>query len=159
MKRNRSWSTTVGLAFVLLLGTQFTAPANAQYLYYPHEKPDYGIPPSRTGRSSRQHAHIIALRQIGGSSKSGVGGSVEVSLSSDAPFDAPNGERLVLMIGAVHFHNYRYDHGNRNVVIFTMDRASFDALPNGSVVKVGFGLQRGTRWDAGTLQKSLLGRY
>jgi hypothetical protein len=64
-----------------------------------------------------------------------------------------------LNIGAMHFYNYRYDHGNRNVVIFTIDRSSFDALPNGSMVKVGFGLQRGTRWDAGMLNKTMLGRY
>jgi len=65
----------------------------------------------------------------------------------------------MLIIGAMHFYNYRYDHGNRNVVIFTIDKSSFDALPNGSMVKVGFGLQRGTRWDAGMLNKTMLGRY
>ena len=158
MTRRRSWSAAAGLAVSLFL-SPFTSSANAQYLYYPHEKPDYGLPPSQTGRSSQQHAHVIALRQIGGSSKNGVGGSVEISLSSDAPFDSPNGEQLMLIIGAVHFYNYRYDHGNRNVVIFTIDKSSFDALPNGSTVKVGFGLQRGTRWDAGALQKSMLARY
>jgi hypothetical protein len=154
--RNRSRAASAALAWLLFWCTN---PATAQYLYYPHEKPDYGIPPSQTGRSPQQHAHIIALRQIGGSSKNGVGGSVEVSLSSDAPFDSPNGEQLMLIIGAMHFYNYRYDHGNRNVVIFTIDKSSFDALPNGSMVKVGFGLQRGMRWDAGMLNKTTLGRY
>jgi hypothetical protein len=146
-----------GPAIFVLLGIQFTIPANAQYQLYNEEH--HGLPGPRTGRSAQQHASIIGIRQIGGSSKSGVGGSVEISLSSDARFDAPNGQQLILMIGAVHFHNYRYDDGNRNVVIFTIDNSSFDALPNGSVVKVGFGMQRGMRWDAGALHKSMLGRY
>jgi hypothetical protein len=157
MMRTRRLSAAAGLILSLLAGTPFVISANAQYLYYPDE--NHGLPEPRTGRSPQQHAHIIALRQIGGSSKTGVGGLVEISLSSDAPFDAPNGQRLMLIIGAAHFYNYRYDHGNRNVVIFTIDKSSFDALPNGSTVKAGFGLQRGTRWDAGMLNKSLLGRY
>lgn len=157
MKRNRPRAATVGLAIAWLIGTQFTVPASAQYQLYNEEH--NGLPEPRTGRSPQQHAQIISIRQIGGSSKSGIGASVEISLSSDAPFDAPSGEQLKLMIGAVHFHNYRYDHGNRKVVIFTMDKSSFDALPNGSMVKVGFGLQRGMRWDADALQKSMLLRY
>lgn len=110
------------------------------------------------GRSSQQYAAITSIRQVASSMVSG-GKGVEIALSSDAPFSAPNNQQLMLIIGPMHFTDYRYDHGDNRTVIFTIDRASFDALPNGSTVEVGFGLQRGTRWDAGLLNKSLLQTY
>ncbi len=120
---------------------------------------DTELPPSAgPGRSSQQHATIVSIRETGSAMVSG-GKAVEITLTSDAPFVAQNGQRLVLIIGAMHFRNYHYQHGDARTVVFTIDRSTFEGLPNGSIVKVGFGLQRGMRWDAGTLRKSIVGRY
>jgi hypothetical protein len=109
------------------------------------------------GRSAQQLATITSIREVN-SAKVG-GKAVEVTLTSDAPFIDENNQQLMLIIGGQHFTNHHYRHGDRRTIVFTIGRAAFDSLPDGSSVKVGFGLQRGTRWDAGVLNKSFLGRY
>ncbi|GEM_PF-7064502 len=109
------------------------------------------------GRPAQQLATITSIRETRSTALGGK--AIEITLSSDAPFVADNNQQLMLIIGGMHFTNYHYRHGDQRTIVFTIDRAAFDSLPNGSSVKVGFGLQRGMRWNAGPLNKSFLGRY
>ena len=150
--------------------SQGTITGPGGYQMYPPES-DQEPYSSKHRMSSQQHASVISIRQVGGGSynayssygsynthRSSSGKTIEITLHSEAPFETQN-QQLMLIIGAMHFTNYHYKNGDQRTIVFTMDKSTFDALPDGSVVKVGFGLQRGMRWDAGTLHKSMLQTY
>jgi hypothetical protein len=107
------------------------------------------------GRSAQQYASISSLRQVAGSG----GKAVEIALTSDTPFVTDSNQQFKLIIASQHFTDYHFRHGSKNTIVFTIDRRSFDSIPDGSDVEVGFGNQRGIRWHAGPLNKSLLGNY
>ncbi|MGO9450551.1 MAG: hypothetical protein ACLQDV_05810 [Candidatus Binataceae bacterium] len=102
-----------------------------------------------------QDATITSLRELEDSPMVEGGAGVEIELSSDASFDI-EGQQLILKIGAMHFEQYSFPQGDTHTVVFVIDKTSFDELPDGSSVTVVLGLQRGQRWDAGVLNKSLL---
>src|SRR5208282_2557091 len=102
-----------------------------------------------------QYATITSLRELENSPMVEGGAGVEIELSSDAPFDV-NGQGLILKIGGIHFDQYSFPPGDSHTIVFVIDKTSFDELPDGSSVSIVLGLQRGQRWEAGVLNKSML---
>ena len=102
-----------------------------------------------------QDATITSLREVQNSPMVEGGAGVEIELSSDAPFDI-EGQQLILKIGGMHFEQYSFPQGDTHTIVFVINKTSFDELPDGSSVTIVLGLQRGQRWEAGVLNKSLL---
>lgn len=111
------------------------------------------------GRSAQQYATISSLRQVNGSLSAAGGKAVEIAITSDTPFETNSNQQFMLIVASRHFTDYHFRHGSKNTIVFTIDKRSFDSIPDGSDVEVGFGNQRGMRWHAGPLNKSLLGKY
>ena len=99
---------------------------------------------------------LKAVRQV----SNGAGtGDVEIELTSNREF-LPQGELLVLRIGGHEFTASRYpENGDTGTVIFTLNRAEFDQLEDGSPVTVQYGLGHDDgNWRFGRLNKGQLAK-
>jgi len=98
---------------------------------------------------------LKAVRQV---SNAGTG-DVEIELTSTREF-LPQGELLVLRIGGHEFTASRYpENGDTGTVIFTLNRAEFDQLEDGSPVTVQYGLGHDDgNWRFGRLNKGQLAK-
>jgi len=84
---------------------------------------------------------------------------VEIELNSSREF-LPQGEMLVLRIGAQEFSLSRYlNTGETNTVVFTLTAEEFARISQGDAVKVQYGSGGNyTGWNFGKVDKNMLGR-
>src|SRR5271155_4579599 len=113
------------------------------------------LPPPTTTRPKVSRAYITSIRKVASSPFLNGRAGVEIAIHSDTPFE-PFTQPLKMFIGYQPFDHSRHPQDSRNTIVFVMSKASFDSLPDGTDVEVGFANQRGHQWKAGHLFKSLL---
>ncbi|MGO9450550.1 MAG: hypothetical protein ACLQDV_05805 [Candidatus Binataceae bacterium] len=116
------------------------------------------LPPPTTTRPKVSRAYITSIRKVASSPYLDGRAGVEISIHSDTPFE-PFTQPLKMFIGYQTFEHNRHPQDSRNTIVFVISKSSFDSLPDGAEVEVGFANQRGHQWKAGRLFKSLLGSY
>jgi len=116
------------------------------------------LPKPTTSRPTVSSAAITSIRKVASSPYLNGKAGVEIAIHSDTPF-VPFTQPLKLHIGYQTFEHSRHPQDSRNTIVFVISKSSFDSLADGAEVAVGFGNQRGQRWEAGRLFKSLLGSY
>ena len=99
---------------------------------------------------------IKSMRSVQSAS---LGNAVEIELNSSREF-LPQGEMLVLRIGAQEFSLSRYlNTGETNTVVFTLTAEEFARISQGDAVKVQYGSGGNyTGWNFGKVDKNMLGR-
>jgi hypothetical protein len=113
---------------------------------------DAVVPGSRPGLSLRQVTtgnRVLALR------RTPDGASVEIEVATATPFE-PRDALLVLRSDQSKSQLARFASGDLARAVFTLDRASFDAIANGSPIRVRYEPSSNIEWSFGALDKTLL---
>jgi hypothetical protein len=92
---------------------------------------------------------VVALR------RTPDGASVEIEVATGTPFQ-PRDALLVLGSDKSKSQLSRFASGDLTRAIFTLDRASFDAIANGSPIRVAYEPYTNIEWNFGPLDKTLL---
>jgi hypothetical protein len=84
-------------------------------------------------------------------------GSVELELTTSTPF-TPRDDHLVLDAGGVTVEFSQHPNSDLKRVVFIMDRAEYDRIPDGAAMHVRYSSGVGNDWLFGVIDKSRLGR-
>ena len=119
-------------------------------------------PASRVAASGAQRAVSLARRVTTGNAvvslkTANSGRSVELELSTGTAF-VPHADLLVLDVAGLRSSVSRHPNGNLSKVVFSVDKAEFDAIPDGETVRVRYQKGFGNEWEFGSLDKSRLNK-